>query len=157
MHKECFKCHRLLPISEFYRHSMMADGHLNKCKECTRCDVIQNRRLRVDYYMEYDNKRSALPHRVAKRKQILACQAEENPEKMKARYAAGNALRDGHIRREPCYFCGGKENLEMHHPDYSQPLRVYWLCRTCHRKLDNMTKGGRLAGQAHTTTPEESK
>jgi len=30
----------------------------------------------------------------------------------------------------------------MHHPDYSQPLRVYWLCRACHRKLDGMTKIG---------------
>jgi len=61
---------------------------------------------------------------------------------------AGNALRDGRLHREPCYFCGSNIDLEMHHPDYSQPLRVYWLCRLCHRKLDGMTKLGMEAVHA---------
>src|SRR4051794_35021635 len=39
MTKRCFKCNRLHPLSDFYVHTEMADGHLNKCKDCARKDA----------------------------------------------------------------------------------------------------------------------
>ncbi len=38
MEKVCFRCGVLRPLTEFYKHKEMADGHLNKCKTCTKGD-----------------------------------------------------------------------------------------------------------------------
>jgi len=42
--KKCFKCGIEQPLKEFYAHKQMADGHVNKCKNCNKLDV------KKDYY-----------------------------------------------------------------------------------------------------------
>lgn len=37
--KKCFKCGEGKELSEYYKHAAMGDGHLNKCKACTKSDT----------------------------------------------------------------------------------------------------------------------
>lgn len=39
----------------------------------------------------------------------------------------------GKIEVKPCVACGAK--AEKHHPDYSDPRTVIWLCKSCHRSV----------------------
>lgn len=39
--KICFKCGKGKLLREFYKHPRMSDGHLNKCKDCTKIDVSE--------------------------------------------------------------------------------------------------------------------
>jgi len=40
--KKCFKCGEILSLDCFYKHLKMSDGHLNKCKSCTKNDSKLN-------------------------------------------------------------------------------------------------------------------
>jgi len=44
---------------------------------------------------------------------------------------ANRAVRDGELKREPCEECYTLKT-DMHHDDYSKPLDVHHLCRSCH-------------------------
>ena len=60
---------------------------------------------------------------------------ERNPEKKNAHDRLNDALRYGRITKsEFCTKCGTKGRVEGHHADYSKPLEVVWLCKSCHMK-----------------------
>lgn len=45
----------------------------------------------------------------------------------------------GKLVPQPCAVCG-ETKVEMHHPDYSQPLLVVWLCRKHHVAWHNFER-----------------
>lgn len=59
---------------------------------------------------------------------------DRNREKRAAHVIVGNAIRDGRLIRKPCEICGA-EKVTAHHPDYSKPLTVKWLCSKHHGEL----------------------
>ena len=55
-------------------------------------------------------------------------------QKIVARLRFNEAIRSGKIKRLPCNICGA-EPAEGHHPDYSKPLEVVFLCPLHHREV----------------------
>ena len=130
--KECFKCGQTKTIGEFYAHPRMADGHLNKCKECVKHDVRVNRERRWMQYAEYERKRAKKPERKEAAKRYQARMRVRNQDKYHARNLVASAVKCGRLAKKPCESCGAVE-AEAHHEDYSKPLDVTWLCFRCHR------------------------
>ena len=56
-----------------------------------------------------------------------------NPERWLAQLRVQRAIKKGVLVPEPCP-CGNKES-HAHHEDYSKPLDVIWLCKSCHQRL----------------------
>ena len=155
--KFCFKCGKNKPLSMFYKHPRMADGHVNKCKECNKKDVRENRETNIEYYTDYEILRRDTASRVEtnnrraeKVKQRRKNDTEfsikiieghkkwkiKNPNKSSAHSAISNALRDGKlVKPKVCEQCGKTDcTIYGHHWSYLPEnwLNVMWLCSACH-------------------------
>lgn len=137
MRKTCFRCLRLLPLDAFYAHSRMADGHLNKCKECTRTDVKEAYDFRHEARSAYERKRSKTPKRKAQMAEQQRRYRKKHPVKAAARMRVTYAKRIGALIPRPCKHCGSKDDVQAHHHDYSKPLDVEWVCFRCHREREH--------------------
>ena len=73
----------------------MKDGHLNKCKVCTKLDVSNNRFNNLKKYQAYDRDRGS-----RQKKGYLKEYRERYPNKYKAQCVLNNALRDGKIKKK---------------------------------------------------------
>jgi ribosomal protein S27AE len=131
--KECFKCKSVLPLEEFYKHLMMGDGHLNKCKQCTKKDVNEHRLLNLEKIRTYDRNRAKLPHRAASNVEINRAWRAEDKRRAVAHSAVSRSIKKGDLTRLPCVKCGEVKSL-AHHEDYDKPLDVMWLCQPCHKQ-----------------------
>ena len=59
---------------------------------------------------------------------------KKNKDKLKVKDAVRYAIKTGKLVKTPCHICGDVQ-VEGHHPDYSRPLDVVWLCRKHHNEV----------------------
>jgi hypothetical protein len=134
--KTCRTCNASQPLSEYYTHKNMADGHLNICKACVRSRVKTHRK-KNDSVREYDRWRyQSNPERKKKADQVAKNWRVKNPEKYRAHYIVSNAIRDKKMQKQPCVICGDSKS-HAHHEDYAKPLSVVWLCAKHHQRHHN--------------------
>lgn len=129
--KACKDCGEIKPLSEYYKHPGMKEGHLNSRKECKK--GYQHSR---PYNKEYESKRN----KTGKRKEFLATNLKrwrrENPQKMAVQLARRRARKleaEGDFTVEEfealcekygnmCLRCGDRDVLLT--PDHVVPLSL---------------------------------
>tara|TARA_R110000868_G_scaffold96010_2_gene264110 strand:- start:2285 stop:2710 length:426 start_codon:yes stop_codon:yes gene_type:complete len=133
MHKKCFKCKVTKPLLDFYKHPEMPDGHVNKCKECNKNDVMEHRLKNLEKVRQYDRERGKNPDRIKANTEITRIWRAEDFRRRKAHYSVSQAIKKGILIRQPCCRCNETKSL-AHHEDYDKPLNVMWLCQPCHKQ-----------------------
>ena len=131
--KTCFKCQTVKLLDEFYKHSAMADGHLNKCKECNKKDAHEHRLKNIEKVREYDKRRAKLPERAKLALRIQQEWRRADKRRTKCHNAVARAIKKGNLIPLPCIRCNEIKSL-AHHEDYDKPLDVMWLCQPCHKQ-----------------------
>jgi hypothetical protein len=154
MEKICFKCGKVKPLSEYYVHNKMSDGHLNKCIECAKIDVKKYRVNNIEKIKEKDRNRKNKKERLEKNKKRMQYIKKTDPEKYKkqklySNYKYNNANKEkasarrkvqyhitkGYLTRpNKCERCNKEIYTQAHHEDYNKPLVIAWLCDACHKE-----------------------
>lgn len=149
--KTCTKCFVLKPLDSFFRdRRCKKDGRHPWCKQCFTAGV-KARRTKEQMRLWARNTRLRDPEkaRAKGRKWIKIHRAEcaeslrvyrgKYPERNTANQTVTYAVKKGVLRKpKVCEECGGTGRIEAHHSDYSQPLLVQWLCKSCHIKADKV-------------------
>ena len=153
--KICFKCNAEKPLSDYYKHKKMGDGHLGKCKECTKKDVDEREKiLRQDpEWVEKEKIRAREKYfrlgykglhkpTAEKKKESMAKYRKKYPEKLAAKIAMGktkpqvkgNELHHWSYNQEHY-----KDVIELSVLDHNKAHRymVYDPERKMYRRADN--------------------
>lgn len=78
--------------------------------------------------------RKYLREYMRRERKILGYLAHTTAKKYYARKKVQRAVLLGKIKKLPCEKCGNEKSV-AHHPNYNYPLKVKWLCISCHNKL----------------------
>jgi hypothetical protein len=145
MEKKCARCGETKTLGQFHKNKAAKDGHCEVCKICaiarTRQWYAENPERVRRWHLENperlrEHRKTWLKKNPEFRSQANKRYRTKHPQKIKAHMVLNYAVTSGKIiRPETCISCGAGGRIEGHHPDYSKPLEVIWVCVPCHKKI----------------------
>jgi hypothetical protein len=141
--KECSACGRRKDEAEFYVNKATSDGLTYRCRVCmsdyqkarrealnaSKPDGWKKKTEDMAAYMKAW--KEANPGYMTKAKRDWW---NRNKDRQRVKDAVKYALKTGKLVKTACQVCG-KVEVEGHHPDYSRPLDVVWLCKEHHMEI----------------------
>ena len=118
----CYVCHATPAIDNPLTNSGGAKNGKHVYKICRRCNTLKSKKYRKTRTGKISIQKAA--------KKSL----QKHYKKQLARINLNYHVKMGHIIKPKQCECGNKK-VEGHHSDYSKPLQVIWLCRSCHANL----------------------
>lgn len=112
--KACTICKENKESEDFFKDKRTKSGLYSACKVCH----LKRRIRKPNNSVGFIESRNTYARKYR--------QGVEQKIKQNARQKVYLAIKEGKIVRQPCEKCG--EKSEAHHPDYSKPLEVKWLC-----------------------------
>ena len=120
---QCFSCHS---TKNLFVNATYKDHAYYLCRECNT--------NRVRAY-----RKTARGKEVVKLNSLKS--NERYPQKYMARWKLNSAVSSNVIRKpKKCSQCKRIAVLHGHHENYAQPLKVLWLCRSCHNSIHKNRK-----------------
>lgn len=115
---------------------MRTRTHLRDCEQCGGSVAPLNRSSKARFC---SRRCSGLAHRIPNPMPLQL----STPAATNARGRIYRAIRAGKLARPEIGECGHPGRVEAAHYTYAEPLRVRWLCVSCHRRWDRAEpKGG---------------
>lgn len=131
----CKECHKKRTV-------LWQKNNPQKFKECVTKQIAKRRvsptyrKKQAEYYRKWYKIKGR--KRTKRDRELINLWRKLNPEKCRARSLVYVALKSGKLKKpKHCSNCGLERKLLAHHDDYEFPLKIRWLCYSCHQKLHN--------------------
>ena len=141
--RRCNICGETRLLESFPRSKGKPLGRGYRCRQCEAAQQRERNKLpevkkrKAAYNREYSKAYRSTEKGKRSMREDLRKRRERHPERVKATATVNNALRAGKIEK-PSYCCVDSSDcsgrIEGHHPDYSRPMCVVWLCQKHHRE-----------------------
>ena len=135
LRKMCTTCKKLKTLDCFRKSKTGRYGVNSLCRQCKKLWDMEHRNyeramlLGREYYKLH--KEEVLSRGKKYKKEMLKTSYGKLKHRAYCKY--GYHRRLGHIEINPCEVCGKK--AEAHHPDYTKPLEIRWLCSKHHKEV----------------------